>query len=151
MDYRRFINEQTDLTAIALAYKNNSEFQKKLDADPRSIFTGDLAQTDMEVVIKQNSDDDYYFVLTANMSYIINDEEAGAISAAKDRAFLEYHTIGNTADGLRSIYLDAEGNQYRRYKSYIDSFGSTHFIKVELDTLGTSDNYVDVGKPIIIK
>ncbi len=141
MSYQKFIHEQTALTDISLAYKNDPEFQKHLDANPKAIFRGEmgaeLLESECEIIIKHNSDEVFYFILSANVNQILDDEEVDSINAAK----LEH--VGSSRDSSSLVYKDpSSGKLYRRYKGDpSDPFGHTHFI----ESVGRGSNHRFVG------
>ena len=125
MNYEQFIDEQKLLANLSIAYKNDPEFQGQLDTNPKSIFRGDLAETESEVVIMHNSDSDFYFILPMDMNGIISDEETSNISAAK------FIPTSRSSEGGTPVLYDTENDKYyRRVKSDEDHFGLHHFIEV---------------------
>ena len=158
MNYQQFIDEQTALTDISLAYKHDPEFQKQIDANPKSIFHSDtvkeIAEMQCEIVIMHNSDEVFYFTLRRNMNYMLEDEEIDYIQAAK----LSYVTVSGMNDsgyGLsRQIMQDEDGVLYRRYKQdSSDPSGHTHFVKVSkhFANKGHSVYYRDESGPMVMK
>lgn len=147
MYYQQFINEQQSLTDIGHAYKNDSEFKKNLDADPKSIFKGDMASTECEVIIKQNSDDVFYFTLTVDMNQGINDEIINNINAAK------LTPLSLLGEHDAQLFQNSEDNKYyRRYKGdSSDPQGKTHFIEVASRSIGNSPFRDVSGEVVIIK
>ena len=143
MNYQRFIDDQEALANISLAYKNDPEFRASLDANPMGIFVDNLPQTEGEIIIVQNTEEDFYFVLTANISQAIDDDETHIIAAAA----IEFLEAIETKNGYRSLFQNTEtGDLFRRYKSDpSDPQGQSHFIRVEQHRLGARVEYTDVG------
>ena len=128
MNYQDFIEDQKLSRDLAFFYRNNPEFRNRIDADPKSIFKDRL--TDVEVIIKQDSDEVMYFILIANTNQAINDEDISSITAAKLQGVTIVQYGG---DKLREVVFDTEnGKHYRRYKGDpSDPTGRTHFIEVQ--------------------
>ncbi len=150
MNYERFIKEQTALTDLSVAYRDDPKFRASVDANPKSILTGTIAECEGEVVIMQNTAETFYFVLSAEMSQILDDEETNTIAAAK----LSYVSddYSREAFGFRQVLHDTEtGGFYRRYKKDPDDpLGETHFVQVHRYDDGTYAGIRDVG-PVIVR
>ena len=145
MKFERFINEQKALADISLAYKNNPEFKKQLDANPKSILVADMAETECEIVIQQNSDDVFYVILSADMNQGLTDEDADNINAAK---LAGVGFIYNSNQQTREALYNPENDKfYRRYKGDpTDSAGKTHFIQINVEgTVTQGATYEDIG------
>ncbi len=141
MNYQRFATEQTSLTRISLAYKHDPEFRKQLDADPKSIFIAELAELDGEVVIMHNSNDDFYFILPADINGAMCDNETRDITAAA------LHSLGQerTEGGALLVFRDTDsGRFFRQFKTLADPYGLKNLQEVTKTGPDDDPTFIDV-------
>ncbi len=132
MTYEAYMNQHSDLTKISLAYKNDPEYRKTLDANPKGIFINqEIPHGASEVEIVQNTDDTYYFVMRADHNQSIDDDDLDNIVAAA-----QYSVAGTINGG--GLVLTKDGNFYVQYYGVDANFHHTvAYAQIDLPTDGS--------------